>query len=578
MIEYKIYRLCRNEKRIKKLKTEDRKYKLPPAEYITGIDLYTFINDIIKNCPKDYALICHDDVFIPFNIDANLNNCIDSANKTFGEKNWALIGNAGIEALNKKTITHISDPHTQILPYSSKTPKIVESVDGNCMLLNIKNIREKNISLPKNLNGFHLYDLILSLECYKKGLLCAVSSWLYVMHTSKGNYDSFIEATKEKQFQDYFINSFSNHLITSINDTIVIKRNYNHLEGSSRQLKSYEYYIKNTILRIYKEKKIELNIIIRVHKKSVKLFRLCESLNIFSRKLPKEVSLKIHLAINNVSEGDIKDFIQTLKIKHKELLIKEHYIKESTLRYSRVNALAESVNNLPDTSYTWIIDYDDFIMPEIAPYLQYILFDSLIVIGDSCIFEEEWESEKYPLNSTFKEKIGTDHMRYLLTGKNFIPVCSVIYKTKILKDVFKYNKLLGDYFEDYAILLHAAVENDISWFPLLFAGISYHGENTVLEKDRTHWNYSYVTFLSEVVNQGLMKEILLPLVELREEERKRLSTVDEEIKRLSTVEEEMKRLSAIEAEFDGFKKGLIWRGLMKYRRLKEYLSIPFKKD
>lgn len=551
-MEFKVYRLCRDNKKIKELREQELKYFLPESICMSGIDLYSFINKVIKDCKDDYALLCHDDIILPQNIERNVSNCINSANEYLGFNNWGVIGNAGLEIISKRTITFLSDPHTKVLPYSTKNPIIVESVDGNTMLLNIKALREKNISLPKGLSGYHLYDVILCMEAYKKGLVCAISSWLYVKHLSKGNYDSFKKAIREEQYQEYFRSSFSNHVITTINDLIEVRRNYKHLENIGLRLKSYEDTVNNVVNNLFKSRKITLNILIRLHKESKKFIRLLDYINILQEKIDKNITLKVLIGINNVTKEEIGDYITNIKKDFEFLNITDIYIENTDKQYPRVNALKKMVEKVykDENSYIWIVDYDDFIMPEIAQYLQYILYNEDVVIGNSQVFREEWENgSDIPVRSTPDHIITIDNVKKLLHGSIFLPICSVIYKAKVLDDIFKNNDLVGDYFEDYAITLLALKDNNYKCVPISFAGISYHGSNTVVEEDRTHWDYSYTSFLSEIINKELFKKLYY-------ENMSAMNTTDY-------------------LEFEGFKKGLIWRSLQKYRKIKSKLINIF---
>lgn len=551
-MNYKIYRLCRNRERIRELKEQEKRYSLPETEYISGIDLYAFINKVIKDCQQDYALLTHDDVILPQNIRTNLKNCIDSADKYFGGKNWGVIGNAGLEIISKKTITFISDPHTNILPYHTKKPILVESVDGNTILINIKTFKEKKVTLPKELSGYHLYDVILCMEAYKKGLVCAISSWLYVKHLSKGNYDAFKQAIKEYQYQKYFRSSFSNHTITTINGLIEVDRNYEYLYENDLHLDSYEKVVSKVVNTLFESKKIHLNILIRIHTKSRKLIRLLHFINVLQQKTNKNITINVVLGINNITKAEIKSFIDEVKKIFSNLNIIDLYVPNNDNQYPRVNTLKYMINSLEKVnhSYSWIIDYDDYIMPEIASSLQYMLFDEDIVIGDSYVFQEVWEEKSdYPLISHIENKISINNIKKIFSGKIYLPICSVIYRTKILEKVFTENDLVGDYFEDYAILLLAIKESTYKSVPLPFAGISYHGKNTVLEKNRTHWDYSYTTFLSEIVNKGLISKVYY---------------------------DNMSAMHPTEyLEFEGFKKGLIWRLLQKYRVMKKKIINIF---
>jgi len=223
-MKYKIYRLCRSQEKIEELKREEDLYSLPKTKYVTGIDMYQFINDIIENSQEDYALLCHDDVVLPLTINENIEKCIKSANDFLGEENWGIIGNAGIQIFTKKVLLYLTDPNIKLLPPKTEVPELVESIDGNTMLLNLRNIREKKVALPSHLSGFHLYDLILCLEAQKKGLLCAVSSYLFVSHLSGGNRQAFIDSWHTEMFQKYFSKTFSNKVISSLNGEITISQ------------------------------------------------------------------------------------------------------------------------------------------------------------------------------------------------------------------------------------------------------------------------------------------------------------------------------------------------------------------
>lgn len=557
--EYEVYRLCRNQATMDKLRREEKKYELPKNNYVTGIDIYEFLNRIIQNCKSDYVLICHDDVILPESIDFNIDNCINSANKFLGSDNWGVVGNAGVSVLSKECITFISDPHTRIIPFRTEHPQLVESVDGNTMLLNLKNIRKRKIQLPKSLNGFHLYDLILCMELYKNGLICCISSWLYVKHLSPGNYLSFLDATHKKSFQDYFRKEWRNHTITTINGPIEVEQDYKNFINNEK-LGSFEDKINKEIIRVFENREVEINILTRLHIKSLKIYRLLDSVRILKKVLPKGVTLNLYLAVNCITEKEIKEFIQTIKEDYKDINITEKYIK-TTGKYPRHEAIKEIIKVFPDNnSFTWIVDYDDFVMPSIAPLIKFLLSDTDILIGSSAIFEELWNNEStIPQYSTFKTMLNYTNGYYIYDGINKTPVCSVIFRTKIVKDIFRDNIFIGDYYEDYTILLLASMNHDIKAYPVLFAGISSHKDNTIAEVDRTHWDYSYSSFLSYLVNKGLIKK-----------------NYHDFYKYTSISNQEVQRLLATENEFNSFKSGAIWKILQKYRKLKNKLQNLIK--
>lgn len=559
-MKYKIFRLCRNDEKIKKLREEEKKYHLPKTEYKKDIDLYEFINGIIEKANVDYALICHDDVILPEGIDVNIVNAIKSMDSYVGDENWGVLGNAGLEVLTKRTLTYIADPHTKILPPKTERPKLVESLDGNTMLLNIKALRKKKVKLPEELTGFHLYDLILCFESYRKGLVCGVTSELYVKHLSSGNYKSFVLATQEKKFQKYFRRNYSNHQITTINGLIEINRNYKDLSKRAKKNISIEDTILKIVTEIFSNQVISLNILIRIHKETNKLFRLLDSVRILQSNIGgKDIKISVHLGINNISPEKIESFIEKIQKEYSDLRIKTVFVKK-TKRYPRVEALRTLVKSLPkeENSYLWFVDYDDFVFPTMANYLQSILKDSKIVVGESVVFEEKWnDSNKKPTTSELKVHFEHTLAENIYSGETSVPICSVIYETEFAKKVMEKHELLGDYYEDYALLLLASLHEPIYSYPVLYAGISYHGENTVLETDRTHWDYSYASSISSIINKGLINQNIYNLIL---QNKRQNSQLEQEV-----------------AEFRGFKEGYLWKLLNQYRKVKKRILKGIRK-
>lgn len=329
-MNYQIYRLCRDNERIKKLQREEKKFSLPKTEYVTGVDMYTFINDIILNCKTDYALLCHDDVVLPLTIHENIEKCIESANNYIGQDNWAVIGNAGIEVLTKKVLHYLTDPDIKIIPPYTKHPDLVESVDGNTMLLNIKNLRSKKVLLPKELSGFHLYDIILCLEAQRKGLVCGVSSYLFVTHLSGGNRQAFVESWKNETFQEYFVSNYNNKEISSLNGKIIINGKKNEKNAD------VEDCFRRNIITLFKHKKIILNII-------------SEKENSHVNELKKKGGKNIK--INILSDGNTKELVERI--------------------------------NDTENSFSIILREEDTLSENFLKYIQYMTSNSKIIIGNT---------------------------------------------------------------------------------------------------------------------------------------------------------------------------------------------------
>jgi len=531
-----IYILCRDRDTKEILKKGKEIINLPEIQYVSDMNYFEFLNTIISECPHDFALACHDDVVLPINIEKRIRDTISRADHEFGQLNWGIIGNSGIEFFSTKIMRYLRNQNCSIIPPSSQIPRVATYIDGNTLLINIKNIRDRQISLPANFKGYNLYNLIFVIECYKKGLVSAIDSNLYVIHKSHGNQDSFNKAIENKTFLEYWQKDFLNHQITTINGIKNINPDLDYLimqdikTGENKKEKpKTDFYelVYNTIKNIYHQKERKKIIIIcRTRLDRInKMIRCLDFIKIANLKYSKNIEIEIILSINNFESKKLIKLREIIINQYSDLnityLISEEIPKN---KFPRVFALEQAVNFIPaeENSYAWIIDDDDFIIPEAFQIIPFVLNENYLLTGNSIVFEEKWtiDSEiSYPI---FSKKIKTFDAFLIhrnITGDNYVPVCSVIYPIKILKRIFNEFMFEGNYLEDYFLILIAQHLLDTFHIPVNIAGISYHGSNTVLETDKTIWDYSYSTFISEIVNSEIIRSWIYDIVYSKEEER-----------------------------------------------------------
>lgn len=509
IVHFKIYRLCRDQNTINRLEEAGKKYGLPVSILVTGPDYFTFIEDIIENCHDDYALLCHDDVVIPIDIEQRVDECIRKVNKYCGSGNWGVVGNAGVEAISFKIVRFLKDRHSSVIPNKS-LPIPVVSVDGNVMLFNIKNMRRNKVELPSMIRGFHQYDFITLVECYKKNLLVLVDSALYVYHKSGGSKKDFDEFSGGEKFQNYWSSMFVNHIIFTINGQVEIKSpHYNHLrQGNNDHRTDFYSLVKNLILSINTERvKPVINIITRTQLRNANaLRRLIESVQLSQIANHSNLDFRLIVSVNNVISTNPEEIIHNLKNSFKDLEIKFVKNGPSNTMAPRVQAVYDAIKEIPleNNQFVWIIDDDDFIFPKDLMLLPFYLNEEVIFIGNSESFDEDWSSDLPFPNKSLAKPVFYSEVVYAKNylGDNHVPTCSVILPVKAISDVFANHKLAGDYYEDYAFLFLAQIKYNILYLPVVIAGVSHHSKNTIFENDRTHWDYSFITFMTEIVNSG----------------------------------------------------------------------------
>lgn len=533
--KFAIYFLARDKKTKERIEKESINYRIKNSLPMVGLDYFNFLNLVIKEFRFDYALACHDDVILPIDIEEKVNDCIKKANQEFGSKNWGIIGNAGIEYLSNNVVRFISDPHSSLISYFSRPIPLI-SVDGNTMLLNLKNLRREEIILPEELSGFHLYDFSLLVECYKKGLVCAADPTLYVRHKSGGDQKGFRNYTSQDNFKKYWGKSFINNKFLTINGPIEIDNSLTYLKrGSNDKRKDFYDLVEGALEKVSKTKaQKEVIIITRTTLDKINfLKRLLDSFRIAYNYSEGDIKTKLILAVNNtkLSKKKADETIEKILTEYGDLPISYLKVKNSRKQYPRVVAIKEALRKIEDNgnNFVWIVDQDDFIFPESLKKLPLILNSKELLVGDNECFEETWDTNKentFPKTSKLKPNFYiTEKYFNNIFGDNHIPVSATIYPIKVLRKIFDEYKLLGDYYEDYAIFFIAQNITNVRYYPIPLAGISFHGANVVLAKDRVHWDYSLTTFLSEITNKGIVKKQEFDLICSNEELRKDVETL-----------------------------------------------------
>ncbi|MFC1780527.1 hypothetical protein ACFLY9_02435, partial [Patescibacteria group bacterium] len=299
------------------------------------------------------------------------------------------------------------------------------------------------------------------------------------------------------------------------------------------------------------------------------LRRLFDSILITALRNSDVVDFKVILSVNNTKEKKWKEVIKELKADYDDLKIEYVYTKDYKGLYPRVAGLKNALKKVENSSnsFIWYVDDDDFMFPLGIKYFPFMLHKDYITIGDTCIFEEEWDSKSsrtIPKKTIFRERVCSENYFKNILGMNHIHNCAMIFPTSIIFEIFNKYELRGDYTEDYMIFLHAYSQMNVIHYPVLIAGVSFHKTNTVLEINRntTHWDYSYVTFMSEVVNSGFMRSGIYDYIRYSEDNIKKLFAKNQ------LAEKEYRKLEREVVEFIGFKEGQIWKALEKYRRVK----------
>jgi hypothetical protein len=196
---------------------------------------------------------------------------------------------------------------------------------------------------------------------------------------------------------------------------------------------------------------------------------------------------------------------------------------------SRIDLLLSCIRTAK-SDFIWFVDDDDFLQPGAIAAVSRVLRPNTpqLVVGHSRMFSESWDSvaqDPKPASSRPGWLRRAEHVFLALGGDNHTPLCSVVFSLPFLRDRTESVLALGEYFEDYFLLLEMLTGGDVllETLDVELAGVSIRGqENTITRPDRSAWNQSQATFVGEALarrgsNNALLWRLTAELLEARHE-------------------------------------------------------------
>ncbi len=157
-------------------------------------DGYSGLNRFLIDAKGTYIIFCHQDILLSFDNRAKLETLIDEIEKK--DSNWAVISNAGALGI-KNIIYRVTEPGNEYA-IRGTVPSRVQTVDESFIVIK----RSANLSVSRDLSGFHLYGTDL---CLIASLL-GYSSWVVdfnLIHKSKGNVNKSFRKIKVDLISKY---------------------------------------------------------------------------------------------------------------------------------------------------------------------------------------------------------------------------------------------------------------------------------------------------------------------------------------------------------------------------------------
>lgn len=512
------------------------------------------LRQIIDQNSVNYALVCNSKVVLPIDIEVRVNKAIKKSDELYGSDSWAVIGNSGIEMYSAEVVQYNFDPLIGgfIIPNKSSIPHLATYLDTNLVLLNLVNLKSAKLEFPKDIEDLRLGSMVFVSEVYRNNMLVLVDSELFVMIDNQGELPVIDGGNLPKSFVTYWNTHFNDKFLETPEGMVALPTNTSDQKKNNTSFSAIasKVHFRNKNLN---KRRNKINIGVRTTLKRIpRLLRLLESILVLQESSKDFADIKVHIAVNNTTIEEFEKNKKKIMYFNKNLDVEYFFVDKDPLLHPKVATLKEIVKRVDDNilNFLWFVDDDDFVVSQQFKLVGILLNENVIFIGDSDVFEEEWSDKSKktsPIKTKYQKTFYAKNYHKNVTGTNHIPICSVIYPIKVLKEIFANNELRGGYQDDYTILLFAQKKYEIRTYPFVIAAISSHGKNITTVTPKYELYTSYTTFLSEIINNSFIPSTFKKFMEKsRQKENNLLTTIHE--RNLAIIEHTKREEERVEQE------------------------------
>ena len=452
-------------------------------------------------------LVCREDVYLGMGIGAQVELLIGELNERF--PNWAVCGNRGVRWDGQQVYDFSYDINSAGLQTAVCAHPVI-SVDENVLLVNAEALTGHQHCAPPL--SHRRFGVVLALECLRNGSLAAVSPRLMAVRSAAGENSDEGSLDADPEFCDYYRSSFLNHQLSTADGTL----NLGEIVDYSYLSEPWIHRPQKDVLDLYdlalqqarSSRQPSLTICCRTQfRRPEMLDRAVFSFGVFRQEAGSLADVCVQLITDQAAEVGSAE-LQRLQQAHPAAALQcwRHAVRPG--RHSRTDLLISAIERA-ETDYIWFVDDDDYVNGPAAAAVARCLAQGapLVVAASSRVVKETWDvPDGMGLELTSAERSsGYDaaNVFRILRGHNYIPICSMMLPVSVMQERVRHVRALGDFNEDYFLLLLAltAPRIEVCVLDVEVASISIRGdENTVAQKDRPAWLLSYAAFMLELLN------------------------------------------------------------------------------
>jgi hypothetical protein len=470
----------------------------------------------VVGCEEHPFLVCRGGVWIGRGISTQIERLTEELNARF--PGWGLCGNRGVRWDGQHKYDFSYDMKAAGLQTAVCAHPVI-CLDDHILLVNPAALKRHTIlapSLERRSAG-----ILLSLECLLNGTVMAVSPRLMAMRERPADGTELDKLSASDSFRAFYRANFFNHQYPTPEGILECGEmvDYSYVSQPWKEPQQHDVTVlfDAALQSARGNRKPSLTICCRTQFRRPELLRRAVLSFAAFRHYAGELMDVRATIITDVWGDVVEREVDDLKRSYPagELGCWRHQIRSG--RYSRTDLLLAAIE-LATSDYIWFIDDDDYVNAPAAPAIGRALEGGqpLVIVTSSAVVQETWRYPEWATPPVAGAERGSELVQTrrsrpyrsadvfkCLGGVNFIPVCSILFPLELMKARISDVKALGDYNEDYFLLLLAltAPRVELCLLDCESASISIRGGENTAKKNARDWNLSLATFLLEVLNR-----------------------------------------------------------------------------
>jgi hypothetical protein len=448
-------------------------------------------------------VVCQEYVWYGAEFGLRVSSLIEDLNRR--TPSWAACGNRGCswDGPDSHDYTSFTKKPGAGLE-TANTPKVVFSVDDNLLLINCAQLRKVDLVDLPNAQS-RIVGIPLSLECLRHHLPVFVDPRLFTVRAEEHRVEDIAAFVAASEFHSYYRSNFINHRFPWPDGELDLSNcvDYGYVtqpKAAYQQVDLLDLF--DSTLHRLRGKPPSVTICCRTQFRRMEMLeRAVTSFSTAEIESRGKLKLEAKLITDCPAEA-VGSHLRTFQAEFAPLGLQcwTHVVREP--RASRTDLLLAAIERA-ETDYIWFVDDDDYVLPGAPEALARTLVpaEETIVVGNSLQMSEMWLDGAF-VESKLANRFSSRKLYDILSGANHVPVCGYVLPVGKAKSILSKKRALGDYYEDYFVLLSflCAPRADVRLLDADLAAVSIRDSgNTVTQADRSPWNSSLATFMQEIL-------------------------------------------------------------------------------